>query len=230
MVDSIQPSASNQSNLNRRPSASNAETNQPVVSSDFETFIRMLTVQVENQDPLNPIDSNDFATQLATFSGVEQQVLTNDLLTSLTSQFAAGDLSEVSGWIGMEARAIAPVTFDGTPVKLTLAAGAEADRHEMVVRDTSGRVVARAEISGQRQTILWSATDSFGNPLPSGTYDVSVVSTSNDTELARSPAEVHGRIFEARLDGTATRLVLANGQEVSPEDVLGLRQIEEQSD
>jgi flagellar basal-body rod modification protein FlgD len=50
------------------------------ISSDFETFLKMLTVQMQNQDPLNPVDSSDYATQLATFSGVEQQVQTNDLL------------------------------------------------------------------------------------------------------------------------------------------------------
>ena len=49
------------------------------ISSDFNTFLRMLTVQMQNQDPLNPIDSADYAVQLATFSGVEQQVRTNQL-------------------------------------------------------------------------------------------------------------------------------------------------------
>ena len=52
-------------------------TTKPVLSSDFETFLKMLTVQLENQDPLNPVDSADYAVQLATFSGVEQQVQTN---------------------------------------------------------------------------------------------------------------------------------------------------------
>ena len=56
------------------------------VSSDFETFLKMLTVQMQNQDPLNPVDSSDYAIQLATFSGVEQQVKTNDLLASLGQQ------------------------------------------------------------------------------------------------------------------------------------------------
>ncbi len=41
------------------------------ISADFETFLKMLTVQMQNQDPLNPVDSSDYATQLATFSGVE---------------------------------------------------------------------------------------------------------------------------------------------------------------
>lgn len=50
------------------------------LSSDFEVFLQMLTAQMKYQDPLNPVDSTDYATQLATFSGVEQAVLTNDLL------------------------------------------------------------------------------------------------------------------------------------------------------
>ena len=62
------------------PAAAPQGAEKPKISSDFETFLRMLTVQMQNQDPLNPIQSSDFAVQLATFSGVEQQVRTNDLL------------------------------------------------------------------------------------------------------------------------------------------------------
>ncbi len=49
------------------------------VTSDYETFLRMLTTQLQNQDPMNPMESDDFAMQLATFSGVEQQVKTNEI-------------------------------------------------------------------------------------------------------------------------------------------------------
>ena len=58
-----------------RSTADGAETGgNSALSSDFETFLRMLTTQLQNQDPLNPVDSADFAVQLATFSSVEQQV------------------------------------------------------------------------------------------------------------------------------------------------------------
>ena len=65
-----------------------------VLSSDFETFLKMLTTQLENQDPLNPIDSTDYAVQLATFAGVEQQVLTNDLLESMGGNSGLGGLAQ----------------------------------------------------------------------------------------------------------------------------------------
>ena len=62
-----------------------AGSSAKAISSDFETFLKMLTVQMQNQDPLNPVDSSDYAVQLATFSGVEQQAQTNDLLKGLTA-------------------------------------------------------------------------------------------------------------------------------------------------
>lgn len=66
------------------------------IISDFDTFLRMLTVQMQNQDPLNPVDSTDYATQLATFSQVEQAVLTNDLLKSLTTQLTSSGLADMA--------------------------------------------------------------------------------------------------------------------------------------
>ena len=53
---------------------------QSALSADFETFIKMLTTQAKYQDPLEPLDSSEYAAQLAQFSMVEQQVLSNDLL------------------------------------------------------------------------------------------------------------------------------------------------------
>jgi hypothetical protein len=62
------------------------DTPKATLGSDFETFLKMLTTQMKNQDPLNPVESSEYAVQLATFSSVEQQVLTNDLLTRLIGQ------------------------------------------------------------------------------------------------------------------------------------------------
>ena len=70
-------------------SASPAQTNQPAstlsvnggeISEQFSQFLELLTTQVENQDPLTPLDSTQFVEQLATFSSLEQQVQSNVLL------------------------------------------------------------------------------------------------------------------------------------------------------
>ena len=100
------------------PIAGSDTAQSATISSDFETFLKMLTAQMENQDPLNPLDSQDFATQLATFSGVEQQVKTNDLLKALSTNLGVSGLSDMAGWIGREARIAAPAPFDGSPIEV----------------------------------------------------------------------------------------------------------------
>ncbi|MEO1532985.1 MAG: flagellar hook capping FlgD N-terminal domain-containing protein, partial [Pseudomonadota bacterium] len=74
-------------------------------ASDFESFLTLLTAQLQNQDPLQPIDSTEFVAQLASFSTVEQLIGTNERLDALTQDVAAGDLAALAGWIGQEASA-----------------------------------------------------------------------------------------------------------------------------
>ena len=75
-------------------------------------------MQMENQDPLNPVDSSDYAVQLATFSGVEQQVQTNDLLRSLATQLGSDGMAQMLAWVGKEARAPTAAYFDGGAITL----------------------------------------------------------------------------------------------------------------
>ncbi|GAW34497.1 basal-body rod modification protein FlgD [Roseovarius sp. A-2] len=205
--------------------ATTAEATQSggAISADFETFLKMLTTQMRNQDPLNPVDSSDFAVQLATFSTVEQQVRTNDLLTGLGAQMGALGLGQLSGWIGLEAEAKLPVAFDGTPVQLTATVDPLADAAELVVTDPQGLIVQRQAIAPQSGRITWDGRDVAGIPLAPGTYDISVQSQRQGEIIARHDVHVNTRISEARQEGNETRLVLDTGQTVAASDVLGLR-------
>ena len=107
-----------QTNTLSGPGLATQATDSREISSDFETFLRMLTVKMENQDPLNPVDSSDYAVQLATFSGVEQQVQTNDLLRSLATQLVSGGMAQMAAWVGKEARAPTAAYFDGGAITL----------------------------------------------------------------------------------------------------------------
>ena len=112
-----------------------------VLSSDFETFLQMLTTQARYQDPLEPIDSSEYSAQLAQFSMVEQQVLSNDLLSALSSQLGAGNMAQLAGWIGMEARSDAPAAFTGAPITIAPTPTANADRVQLVVYNADGAEV-----------------------------------------------------------------------------------------
>ncbi len=213
------PSAGPTSGRDSAPASDKA-----LLSSDFETFLTMLTAQIQNQDPLNPIDSTDFATQLATFSTVEQQVRSNDLLAALSEQMQALGVSQLSNWVGMTARAAMPAVFDGSPVTITTAGDAQADSAELVVRDASGNVVQRLPIDPARQETEWAGVTAGGSPLPAGTYDLSVESFVQGSLIGTAPVYVHGRIVEARNEDGRPLLVMAGGQVVTPNDVVGLRE------
>ncbi len=193
------------------------------ISSDFEMFLKMLTAQMEYQDPLNPVESTDYATQLAAFSNVEQAVLTNDLLKDLTDQMTASGLADMAAWVGKEARTTAPAYFDGEPLTLLSDASPVADEVEIVVRNENGVEVQRLPVPLGAESVEWAGVATDGSPLPNGLYAFETVSMSGEELVAQSPAAVYSTITEVRLDDGQTMLVLGGGSLVSSTDVTALR-------
>lgn len=190
---------------------------------DFTTFLRMLTTQMENQDPLNPMESTDFAVQLATFSGVEQQVQTNRLLTSLAGQFGLLGMAQLSGWIGQEARSTAPVAFDGQPVTLSLQPAPNADDLVLIVRDDRGALVSREQVPPGQTSYRWLGGDAAGNAVPPGRYSFELESLRAGEVIRTDPVQSYARIEEARRDGDQITLVLQGGVTIKAEAVTALR-------
>jgi flagellar basal-body rod modification protein FlgD len=207
------------------PSASQATTAKPVISSDFETFLKMLSTQLQNQDPLNPVDSADYAVQLATFSSVEQQVLTNNHLENLVNRIQLSGMSDLAGWVGMEALSPGAAGFDGTtPITLVPDPPAAADRATLVVKDASGAVVQRTDLPLTRGPVEWDGSTMSGTMAPPGSYSFELESEAEGELLSTDPILSYARVVEARLDGTETTLVLSGGGTVSATEVAGLRQ------
>ena len=194
------------------------------ITSDFDTFLSLLTAQLENQDPLDPIDSSDFADQLATFSGVEQQVLTNDLLTEISEGLGASSLTQLAGWVGMEARVEAPAYFDGTPITLAPEIDPASDDATLVVRDETGREVSRAPMPTAEETVLWAGVGSDGAPLPTGTYTFEVESLNNGEVTSVTSVDHYARVVEARSGTGGVDLVLAGGETVASDTIEALRE------
>lgn len=194
------------------------------ITSDFDTFLRMLTVQLQNQDPMNPVESADYAVQLATFSGVEQQVRTNTLLSEMQASFQQSGMAEMAGWIGKEARSPAAVRFDGTPVTLHPAPAAGATEVDLVVRDMQGRLVAREKMPVSTAPYSWLGADATGSPLPPGTYQLSLESRKGEAVLSTVAVEHYARVMEVKSAPDGARLVLEGGVEVPAAQVTALRE------
>ncbi len=203
--------------------ATTARTAKPA-PSNYETFLKLLTAQITNQDPLSPMSSDDFAVQLATFSGVEQQTKTNDLLEQQLVQNAQGSLAQMVGWVGKQARIAAPVHFDGTtPVVLSPNPGLDADKAVLVVRNVTGAEVSRTEIPVTSADYEWLGLDSSGNPLPEGVYDLTLESFKGDDLLGKTGVEYFGLIEEIRSSTAGVTALFAGGVEVSTALITALR-------
>ena len=193
------------------------------LSSDFETFLRMLTVQMENQDPLNPVQSADFAVQLATFSGVEQQVRTNDLLAQMVAGDGLGGLGDLAGWVGMEARGPVAATYDGSPVTVWPDLPTGTDQATLRVLGEAGTVISEVALPPGGGPVEWDGTDSDGVPVPHGVYRFEVEAREAGEVIGIRAAEVYARVQEVRLENGAPVLVLEGGDSVQPSEVTGLR-------
>ncbi len=194
-----------------------------LINSDFQTFLVMLTTQMQNQDPLNPIESSDYAAQLATFSGVEQQVKTNTLLESLASQMGLSSMAQMASWVGMEARVSVPVMFDGAPLTLYPAPAEGTDEAVLVVLNASGREVARQQVAPSDDPVTWAGTDASGAPLAPGSYAFRLESYAAGELVGTTAVDCYARIDEVRSGADGALLVLQGGATVAPAEIRALR-------
>lgn len=205
--------------------AATAEQSSAVLSSDFETFIKMLTTQAKYQDPLEPLDSSEYAAQLAQFSMVEQQVLSNDLLTALAGQLGSGTMGQMASWIGMEGRTTALVPFESNPITVLPTPPAGAQDMELVVYNESGIEVDRSALPVSSDPVLWAGVQDDGQPVDPGLYRFEVEATgSGGIALTTTQAETYARIIEVQNLGTEAMVVFAGGAEASASSITALRE------
>ncbi len=193
------------------------------LAGDFETFLTLLTTQMRNQDPLKPMDSTEFVAQLANFSGVEQQVRSNDRLEQIYNLLAGGNAEGMASWIGREVRAPGKTEFAGNPVDVAMTPVADADRTVLVIRNDFDQIVGRRSLDAVDGRITWDGRNASGTELPHGTYGFSVESYKGDALLDTQDGNVFSEVTEVRLAGGAPQLVLAGGGTVALDAVTGIR-------
>ena len=193
------------------------------LASDFETFLKMLTAQAKYQDPLNPLDSAEYASQLAQFSSVEQSVRTNELLEQIAGQSGANDLTAMASWIGREVLSPAPRHFSGAPLSLVGAANDGATTAEVVALDLDGEEVLRTAIDPEQAEFIWDGLDEAGAPLPDATYSFRIERYSGETLLSNNAAESYVPVIEVRAVSGQPQLMLEGGVFASLENITAVR-------
>ena len=194
------------------------------LTSDFETFLRLMTTQAKYQDPLEPMDSSDYTAQLAQFSSVEQQVLTNETLTSMRTARSLSNMSQLTGWVGKEVRAQAAGYFDGSSsVSIAPNPAAVADKVEMIIYDDQEAEVGRVDLPVSAEPYQWNGEDGDGNTLPEGSYSFVIESSSNGEVILSELAEVYGRVEETQNVEGEVALILESGSAILATSVTALR-------
>ena len=150
------------------------------LSSDYTMFLKLLTTQMQHQDPLDPMDTSEYTQQLVQYSQVEQSIQQTGALKDILSQLGAQQMSQASSFIGREARfdsAVAglgsdPATWtyhvNGTPAAITA-----------TITDASGKVVNTVTLDAKAQgRFEWDGKKSDGTRAPDGAYTLAVKATT----------------------------------------------------
>ena len=187
---------------------------QTALNSNYQDFLKLLTVQLQNQDPSAPVDTNQLTQQIATLSGVEQQINSNTKLAQLISLYTTSQAGSAVSYIGKQVDAsgnqidlLSNVGTDGkststAPLVYDLPAAAKSVT--VTVSDSKGNVVFTSDgtkVEGRNQ-LLWNGSTTSGKQAPDGVYTFKVTAT-----------DVNGKAMDAttHTTGIVTAVESENG-------------------
>ena len=162
-------------------SAANSLASQQI-AGNFQSFLQLLTVQLQNQNPLSPLDTNQFTQQLVEFAGVQQQLNTNDSLATLVSLQQANQASQALGFVGKTA------VVNGNTASLTNSQAIwELDvpsnsTVNIAITNSTGQIVFSGKFpanAGKNQPFNWNGRGNDGTLLPDGTYKLTATATDS---------------------------------------------------
>jgi flagellar basal-body rod modification protein FlgD len=194
------------------------------LAENFDTFLTLLTTQLKNQDPLSPMDSNAFTQQMVQMTGVEQQLLTNDLLKQLVGNNANGVSTAVS-LIGKDVKAVSDdAAINNKEAKWTYKLDAEAAKTKIEVIDSAGKVVHaetvdpkaddKANKAGDHD-FVWNGKDVTGKQLSDGgVYTLKITATDVDGKTIGSTSYVKGVVTGVEQANGATYVTINGGKVV----------------
>ncbi len=191
-----------------------------------EAFLTLLTTQMQNQDPLNPMSNEDFIAQLAQFSSLEQQMLTNSMLESVYVGIASLNNASMAALVGAEVVAVGDgISYGGEgDVDLNYDAAADVSEASVSIYDSEGNLVFSEDIgalSAGEGRWTWDGTDSDGNPVEAGEYTFSITGEDADGESVEITELIAGTVEEMDYS-SGTPQPSVDGVKVELADILRL--------
>ena len=165
------------------------------LSNNFTTFLQLLTTQLKNQNPLDPLDTNQFTQQLVQFASVEQQLKSNTQLETLVSLQKATQATQALGYVGQT------VAIDGQTSKLTSATGAgwsfnspkPASATINIINSAGATVFTGAySLDSGIQNFVWDGRNNSGVKQPDGDYKLAITAKDATGQSVAVSTEIQG--------------------------------------
>jgi len=178
-------SSSNSASSASSSSSSSSSAVSATVQSEYNTFLTLLTTELQNQDPTSPLDTNQFTSQLVAFSALEQNLQTNSLLQQLVTSQSQGQVNGALGYLGHTVQATGDsFTLDGTSSDtptLAYSLASTANTAVMNVVNSSGVTVRQMTVdtSAGAHSETFDGNNASGEQLPAGTYTFQVQATDS---------------------------------------------------
>ena len=192
-----------------------AASSRTRLSDNYDTFLVLLTAQLQNQDPLAPMDSTQFTQQLVQFSQVEQQIRTNEQLEGLAGQYQAASAGAALSYLGKDAIIEADETYlAGGEANWAYRLPETANSMTIQARDMQGRVVYETNTAARgsgEHLFTWDGTKTNGETAADGVYQISITA-KNAADTAITPTiSVRETIMGVDFSGTTPVVITPSG-------------------
>lgn len=184
-----------------------------IVGENFDTFLTLLTTQLQNQDPLSPLDTEEFTSQLTSFSQVEQAISTNTKLDALIGLQGASQLNAGVAYIGKIAEAPGDqIILDNGKGRIGYELPLEASQTTITILNQFGSVVASfpGSTNAGQHVFEWDGTDLVGDELPDGIYDVLVTPLDSEGNTLASTTTTFGKVSGVETQNGKVTLVIGS--------------------
>lgn len=195
------------------------------LAQDYKSFLTLLVAQVQNQDPLAPMESTEFVSQLAQLTQVEQSVQVNSHMESLRQQLALNAALAETSLIGLE------VTVPSEDFDLANGAGRfwyqlenEASVVQAQIRDASGALVRSIDglpgTASAMTEVLWDGLSDAGEAMPEGRYTIAISAVDAEGASGKYNSYAAGRVVAVDYSAGSTYLQLADGKRVMSGEII----------
>lgn len=192
-------------------SATSAPADRARIADNFDAFLLLLTTQLRNQSPLDPLDTNQFTQQLVQFASVEQQIKTNESLSALLSSSRASNIATAATFVGMHVKADGATTqLKNGAAEWTLTLGRSAAQATIDIVDAAGNTVAvmSGPMAAGTQSLAWDGRTSTGQIAPDGPYSIVVNARDVSGQPVPVSSEIGGIVDGLDLQGSEPVLMI----------------------